>query len=215
MKEEKVYRSGIFIYPGVEILDVAGPAEVFAANPEFNVISVGLTRDPLRAKDSLMLVPDSSLEDCPNLDVLVVPGGNIDEVQNNEEVIRWLKAMSIKANIILSVCKGAFLLAAAGLLDGKTFTSHHEHVDKLQRLVPSGKAVKNKRFADSGNIISTAGRAAGIDGALHVVKRIKGESAASATASYLEYPFWGDSLHRFNREPLLRNTENSDLRSNK
>ncbi|AHM61188.1 ThiJ/PfpI domain-containing protein [Flammeovirgaceae bacterium 311] len=190
MKEQKVYRSGILLYPGVEILNVAGPAEVFAATENFNVVSIGINTEPVKANKGFTLVPDYSLEDCPYLDVLVIPGGAIEKIQSNNDVLLWLQAMSIKTNLLLSVCTGAFLLAAAGLLDGKTYTTHHQFIDKLQSLAPYGKAIRNLRYTDSGNIIATAGVSAGIEGALHVVRRLTGAGTALNTASRIEYPYW-------------------------
>ncbi|WP_225000288.1 DJ-1/PfpI family protein [Cesiribacter sp. SM1] len=190
MKDQKVYRSGILLYPGVEILNVAGPAEVFAATAHFKVITLSLTTEPIRANKGFTLVPDYELKDSPLLDVLVIPGGCIEKIQDNEEVLRWLKAMSIKTNLLLSVCTGAYLLAAAGLLDGKIFTTHHEHIDSLQQYAPYGKAIRGPRYTDSGNIIATAGVSAGIEGALHVVRRLRGVATALHTAASIEFPYW-------------------------
>lgn len=188
-----MYRSGILLYPGVEILNVAGPAEVFAATENFIVTSIGLTTQPLKANKGFTLVPDYSLEECPYLDVLVIPGGAIEKIQNNHDLLLWLQAMSIKTNLILSVCTGAFLLAAAGLLDGKNYTTHHQFIDRLQRLAPYGNAIRNLRYTDSGNIIATAGVSAGIEGALHVVRRLTGAGTAHNTASRIEYPYWQEA----------------------
>jgi transcriptional regulator GlxA family with amidase domain len=215
MKEQKIYRSGILLYPGVEILNVAGPAEVFAATESFKVFTLGISTEPLRANRCFTLVPDYSLEDSPQLDVLVIPGGSIEKIQNDTEVLLWLKAMSIKTNLLLSVCTGAYLLAAAGLLDGKIFTTHHQHIDSLQQHAPYGKALSGPRYTDSGNIIASAGLSAGIEGALHVVRRLMGTTAALQTAAFLEFPYWQQDSQAPEQATLHRRSENTNLWGNK
>ncbi|MBW3545106.1 MAG: DJ-1/PfpI family protein, partial [Bacteroidetes bacterium] len=174
MREEKVLDVGILLYEGADILDMAGPAEVFSAGASFRTRTIGLGSEPVKAGGIFKLLPDVGIDNCPHLDVLVVPGGEVEEVVEDEELLRWLKAMSIKTNILMSVCTGAFLLAAAGLLDDRPYTTSQQHLEKLRSQVPNGQPKQHVRFVDSGNIITTAGISACIDGALQVVKRLQG-----------------------------------------
>lgn len=187
MREEKVLDVGILLYEGADVLDMAGPAEVFSAGTGFRIRTIGLGSQAVKAGGIFMLLPDVGIDNCPHLDVLVIPGGTADEVVEDSELLRWLQAMSIKTNILMSVCTGAFLLAAAGLLDSRPYTTSQQHLEKLRSQVPGGKPKQEVRFVDSGNIITTAGKSSCIDGALQVVKRLQGAAAAQEIAQQLEY----------------------------
>ena len=213
MEEEKI-DVGILLYEGVEILDIASPAEVFATASGFRVSTIGLSDKPVKAMGVLTLVPDYSMSDNPHLDVLVIPGGAYQPLLANPDLLLWLQAMSIKTNIMLSVCTGAFLLAAAGLLDGRTFTTAQRQLEKLQRMVPTGKAVRMAHYVDTGNIVTTAGVAAGVEGALHVVKRLRGQGEAQQVAEYMEYTHLEDKIG-LDRDPVPGRIKNADLAGNK
>ena len=214
MKEEKAFDVGILLYQGVDILELAGPLEVFAAAKGFSTYNVGLVNESVSSRGNLGLLPDCSLQKCPHLDVLVVPGGAVEEVQQNAALLRWLQAMTIKTSILMSVCTGAFLFAAAGLLDGRNYTSASQALNKLPKMVNGGRFLRDVRFVDSGNIITTAGPSSGIDGALHVVKRLKGTAEAQTIAQYLEYPLWPDAATS-NRTSPIRRSENTGWLGNK
>ena len=181
---------GILIFPGVELLDFAGPAEVFIVAREarlFRVATVAETREPLRTMGDLEIVPTHAYADAPPFDVIVVPGGAMRNV--SEAGIAWLKTASARAQITMSVCMGALLLARAGLLAGLEATTHHWGLEALGRLAPGCRVVEGRRFVDAGRIVTTAGVTAGIDGALHVVERLFGAEAATWTASeWMEHP---------------------------
>ena len=181
---------GILIFPGVELLDFAGPAEVFIVAREarlFRVATVAETREPLRTMGDLEIVPTHAYADAPPFDVIVVPGGAMRNV--SEAGIAWLKTASARAQITMSVCMGALLLARAGLLAGLEATTHHWGLEALGRLAPGCRVVEGRRFVDAGRIVTTAGVTAGIDGALHVVERLFGTEAATWTASeWMEHP---------------------------
>ena len=181
---------GILIFPGVELLDFAGPAEVFIVAREarlFRVATVAETREPLRTMGALEIVPTHAYADAPPFDVIVVPGGAMRNV--SEAGIAWLKTASAHAQITMSVCMGALLLARAGLLAGLEATTHHWGLEALGRLAPGCRVVEGRRFVDAGRIVTTAGVTAGIDGALHVVERLFGTEAATWTASeWMEHP---------------------------
>lgn len=179
----------IFIHDGVELLDFAGPGEVFASSG-FNVYTVAATADPIISQGFVTITPQFTIDNCPTPDIIVLPGGATDIPMRNEAVLRWLKNSVPKTTITLSVCTGAGLLSKAGFLDGKTATTFHNYIDELQRNTPKAKIIRDTRFVDNGSIITTAGVSAGIDGALHVVEKLKGRETAQRTATYMEYDKW-------------------------
>jgi len=189
-REVKKRNVAIFIHNGVEILDFAGPSEVFASTEGFNVYTVSLTNEPIISQGFIKITPTYSLANCPKPDIVVLPGGNTGPFIENKPLIDWIKNASTQAEVMLSVCTGAGLLAKAGLLDGKQATTFHSYIEPLQRATPKAKILRNTRFVDNGQIITTAGVSAGIDGALHVVAKLKGQAIATQTARYMEYDKW-------------------------
>jgi transcriptional regulator GlxA family with amidase domain len=181
----------ILVWPGAELLDFTGPAEVFAAAGKhrfFKVYTVGLSKEPLRTQGSVLVKPEFTLEDCPKPDVIVIPGGNMNPVSGNRAVLEWVKQHAANAEIVLSVCTGSFLLAEAGLLDGLEATTHHFGWDALASQYPRVRVVRSERFVDDGKIVTAGGVSAGIDGALHVVEKLHGRDAAEWTArEWMEY----------------------------
>jgi transcriptional regulator GlxA family with amidase domain len=134
----------------------------------------------------ITLTPDFTYQTAPKADVLVVPGGNTRAVGKAGRA--WLKKASGEAEVTLSVCFGAFLLADAGLLDGVEATTHSWGIEGLKKAAPKCKVVTGRRFVDGGKVVTTAGVTAGIDGALHVVERLLGKKAARWTAEeWMEY----------------------------
>jgi transcriptional regulator GlxA family with amidase domain len=182
----------ILLFPDVEVLDFAGPFEVFAVTDElrgyytFNVITVAETVAPIRARNGLQVLPDHSFTTCPSPHVLIIPGGfGTRALLKNEPVLAWLRTQAASAELVMSVCTGAFLLARLGLLDGLRATTHHEC---LRALAPAATVDPSARFHDNGKILTAAGISAGIDCSLHVVSRLLGPAAAATTARYMEYP---------------------------
>jgi transcriptional regulator GlxA family with amidase domain len=186
----KALNVAIFIHEGVELLDFAGPGEVFASSPGFNVFTVAASVEPIVCQGFVKITPQFTIANCPRPDVIVLPGGATNIPMGNKDVIDWLRNAVPKTQVTLSVCTGAGLLSKAGQLDGKTVTTFHNYIDALQEITPKAKVIRNTRFVDNGLIITTAGVSAGIDGALHVVSKIKGLAAAKATAEYMEYDKW-------------------------
>jgi transcriptional regulator GlxA family with amidase domain len=185
----------LFLFPEVEVLDFAGPFEVFAVTDElrgyytFNVITVAETVAPIRARNGLQVLPDHSFTTCPSPHVLIIPGGfGTRALLKNEPVLAWLRTQTASAELVMSVCTGAFLLARLGLLDGLRATTHHECLDDLRALAPAATVDATARFHDNGKILTAAGISAGIDCSLHVVSRLLGPAAAATTARYMEYP---------------------------
>jgi transcriptional regulator GlxA family with amidase domain len=184
----------ILLFDNVEVLDFAGPFEVFAVanelrgHTDFKVITVALTRGTVRAVNGLKVLADYTLEDCPAPDVLIVPGGaGTRALLNQPTLLEWLRVKSRHAEIVASVCTGALVLAKVGLLDGLRVTTHHQSLDELRRLAPSAIVDPSQRFHDNGKICTAAGISAGIDLALHLVARLLGPEAADSTAHYMEY----------------------------
>ncbi|HTL66744.1 MAG TPA: DJ-1/PfpI family protein [Lacunisphaera sp.] len=181
----------VLVWPGVELLDFTGPCEVFSAaghHQLFRVFLVGLDGTPVRTQNGVTVQPEFTLANCPRPDVVVVPGGDMRAVEGNAPVLAWVKARSGEADVTLSVCTGAFVLAEAGLLDGLPATTHHRGWDELARDFPQVRVVRTARFVDNGRIITAGGVSAGIDGALRVVEKLAGAPAAEwAAREWMEY----------------------------
>jgi transcriptional regulator GlxA family with amidase domain len=178
----------IFAFQGMELLDFAGPGEVFqAAGPKFKVYTVAESTEPIVSQGFVKIVPEYSIHNCPQPDLLVIPGGATSATLKNPDVIAWVKRVSGDAELTMSVCTGAFILAKAGLLDGQEATTHWFHLTRLGKSAPDIQVRKNVRFVDTGRIVTTAGVSAGIDGALHVVERLLGHHVAVRVAKGMEY----------------------------
>ena len=194
--KKKSMNVGVFVYEGMEILDFGGPAEVFAAagnfsdKAEFNVYTVGSTKESILSQGFIRITPEFSIADCPKPDIIVFPGGNSANVTQDEATMKWLAAESPDLKIAMSVCTGAFVLAKAGLLDEKKATTWYGAIGRLREASPKTTVLEKTRFVDNGNVITTAGVSAGIDGALHVVATLLGDEAAQNTARYMEYDKW-------------------------
>ena len=185
----KKIRICFYLQNNVEVLDFAGPMEAFVY-AGFEVFTVSKTKDPIKAQGILTIIPDYSIADAPDADILVFFGGNAGAAANDPEVIAWVKKKEKQAEYLVSVCTGAFILGKAGLLDGLTVTTFHSRIDELRSAVPNAKVLANVRFVDNGRVITTAGISAGIDGALHLIAKLKGEETARETAFYMEYDKW-------------------------
>lgn len=184
----------ILLFDDVEVLDFAGPFEVFAVTDElggyetFNVFTVADGAGTVRARNGLTVVPHYSLEQCPPPHVLIIPGGfGTRALLRKPALLAWVRLRVRTAELTMSVCTGALVLAQLGLLDGLKATTHHECLGLLRELAPDAEVVDNERFVDTGSILTAAGISAGIDCSLHVVQRLCGAEAATATARYMEY----------------------------
>jgi transcriptional regulator GlxA family with amidase domain len=188
---------GILIFDEVEVLDFCGPFEVFAVTGRreqldlFHVHTVARSR-PVLARGGLSVNPQHTLTNAPQADVLVIPGGfGTRREMNDPEVTDWIAKSARLAEVVLSVCTGALLLANAGLLDGLSATTHHGALDLLEQVAPRATVERDRRVIDNGKIIVAAGVSAGIDAALHVVAKLHGEDRAHETARYMEYEWRG------------------------
>lgn len=189
----------IYLFPDVEVLDFAGPYEVLTTanrvfrrrNPEaadiFRVFGVAREGSLVRARAGLEMKAEYGFADHPHVDVLVVPGGVVTRELDRPEVIDWIARRHETARLTASVCTGAFLLAKAGLLDGRPATTHWEDVDDLRTMFPSIDVVTGCRWVDDGKVVTSGGISAGIDMSLHLVARLAGEELALATARQMEF----------------------------
>ena len=184
----------IFIFDDAEVLDFAGPFEVFSVTSELNnyepfeVYTVAEKSAAISARNGLSVNPDYTILNCPQPDILIVPGGIGTRIlMNHQPVIDWIKSCAEIAELVLSVCTGSLLLAKAGLLEGLEATTHHQVFDLLIEIAPNTTVVKDRRFVDNGKIITSGGISAGIDMSLYVVGRLLGKEKAEQTAEHMEY----------------------------
>jgi transcriptional regulator GlxA family with amidase domain len=194
--------TGIFIFDGVEVLDFAGPFEVFSRtrlvpgtesrrsdeSAPFDVFTVAATRQEVRATGGLRVVPQHDFASAPHVDLLVIPGGfGTRPLLEDAPTLEWIRRTAAAAGTVTSVCTGSLLLARAGLLAGKRATTHWAALDLLAGLDPTVTVDREARVVADG-IISSAGVAAGIDMAFAVVEKVCGRAVADETAKYIEYP---------------------------
>jgi transcriptional regulator GlxA family with amidase domain len=184
----------VAIAEGVTVIDFAGPWEVFqdvmvperggdhANQMPFELFTVSETRAPVTGSGGLRLVPDHTFESAPQPKVIVVPAQ-----VGSKALHAWLRKASEKADVTMSVCTGAFQLARAGLLSGKSATTHHDFIDSLAKEYPDVRVRRGLRFVENGRIATAGGLTSGIDLALRVVERYFGRPVAERTAVYMEY----------------------------
>lgn len=186
LSEDKKITVCFYLYDGVEVLDFAGPMEVFSY-AGFKIITVAKTKSPLLSQGILKIIPDYSIKDAPQTDIFAVFGGSDEVATDDPEVISWIKSRDSATKNFFSVCTGAFILGKAGLLDQLTVTTFHKSIINLQKAVPKAKVLQNVRYVDNGRVLTTAGISAGIDGALHLVAKLRGKKVAEAIAKQIEY----------------------------
>jgi len=185
---------GILLFDGVEELDAVGPWEVLAwwtlHHPEdgYEVVTVAETDARVTCAKGLRLLPDLALADAPELDVVVYPGGQGTRAHLTDPArLDWIRRQRQTASIMTSVCTGALVYAAAGLLGGRPATTHWSAFDELQALDPTIDAKHDVRYVDDGDTITSAGVSAGIDMALHLVDRLAGRERAVEVRRAIQY----------------------------
>jgi transcriptional regulator GlxA family with amidase domain len=190
---------GIYVFDEVEVLDFAGPFEVFStasrvvdrdragAGRGFEVLLLADEPRTVQARGGFPIVCTRAIGEYPALDVLIVPGGVVTRELERPAVIAWIAGCARTTVVTASVCTGAFLLARAGLLDGRRATSHWEDIDDLRRMFPALKVEDGLRWIDEGPVVTSAGISAGIDMSLHLVERLGGEELALRTARQMDY----------------------------
>jgi cyclohexyl-isocyanide hydratase len=176
---------GFLVFPKVQQLDLTGPYEVFASWPGARVRLVAKSRAPIASATGLVLTPDLTFEDCPQLDVICVPGGvGINPLLNDEETLAFLRRQASGARFVTSVCTGALVLGAAGLLRGKRATTHWASHNFLSAF---GAIPVEARVVRDGDLMTGGGVTAGIDFALTLVAELAGREAAEAIQLNFEY----------------------------
>jgi transcriptional regulator GlxA family with amidase domain len=208
MKQQ--WKVGIFLYDHVDLTDIAGPYEVFhlagytaddfpkllsgQATPDehpFLVSTVSSNARPLQASNGLRLQSDYAFEQAPVFDIVVIPGSNLtvlDQIgTQDKEVIRWIAQAATHSQLMTSVCTGAFLLAQAGLLDGKRATTHWSALERFAQRFPQIQVQRAVKFVDEGTIITAGGVTAGFNMALHIVERLIGAHMAQLTAKGIDF----------------------------
>jgi len=196
------YRTAIVIFDEVEVLDFAGPFEVFSVTGRrqklepFDVYTVAERLAPVAARNGLSVNPRYSFANCPPPDILVVPGGfGTRREMKNPVMLEWVSRVAPTCKLVLSVCTGALVLGAAGLLDQREATTHFMAFDELRSVAPRALVREGSRIVDNGNVVLSAGVSAGIDMSLHVVARLLGTDVARETARYMEYEgTWEDAV---------------------
>ena len=182
-------RVAFLIGPNVNVIDTAGPWETFqdagagaGGSSPFQLFTVAQTKQVVHATAGLRLAPHHTYASAPQPDVVVVPAK-----QATAATRRWLRRRAAKAQVVMSVCTGAFILAEAGLLDGRTATTHHDFFDQFESSFPNVRLVRGERFVEHDDVATAAGLTSGIDLALRVVERYLGRPAAEGTARYMEH----------------------------
>lgn len=192
----KVYQVGILLFNEVEVLDFAGPFEVFSLaeyvdskKQAFNVQTISQNGNIIRARNGLKVLPDHSFYNHPPFDLLIIPGGyGAEAIEiHNEVVIDWIKTKTKEVEIIASICTGAFLLAEAGVLDNKKATTHWMDLDHLENDYPKIQVQRAKKYVDEGSVMTSAGISAGIQLSLHLVSKLTSQQVAVQTAKRMEY----------------------------
>jgi len=183
---------GIYIFDQAEVLDFSGPFEVFSvanrlANLGWSIWLVAEEKSLVEARGVFQVKPHYSIQNVPELDVLIVVGGVHSDELRKAEVINWIRKTAEKTQITASVCTGAFLLAEAGLLAGLEVTTHWEDIPDLQRNYPNLQVRKGIRWIEQGKLFTAAGISAGIDMSLELVARLAGAELAERTARQMEY----------------------------
>jgi len=189
----------IYLFDEIEVLDLGGPFEVFSTASRmkarlmpdavrlFEVFTVADVIRPVRARGGLIVQPAFDIMNHPAIDVLIVPGGVVTAELERPAVIEWIARTAAKAELTASVCTGAFLLGKAGLLRGKTITTHWEDIEDFRTMFPDVPVRGDERWIDAGEIVTSAGISAGLDMSLHLVGRLESEELAVRTARQMDY----------------------------
>lgn len=186
---------GLLAFPDMEVLDFAGPFEVFSVANQlsdyklFDIHVIGLNEQLVKAKNGLKIMPDCGMDTISKLDILIIPGGDGSKaLLKHEKGMAWIDSIIPQAQIVATICSGARILAQLGYLRNQTFTTHASVFEDVVSIEPTAKALKAVRFVDNGKIMTAAGVAAGIDLSLHIVEKLFGTALKEETARYMEYP---------------------------
>lgn len=186
---------GILIFDNAEVLDFAGPFEVFSVTSElnnhelFNVFTIAKEKSPVTAVNGLSVNPTYSFHNAPvNIEILILSGGaGTRQVIRDAETLEWIRKVHGNSEITASICSGSRMLATLGLLDNLEYVTHHDVFEHIQEIAPQAIPNKNERYIDHGKIMTSGGISAGIDLSLHIVEKLLGTAIKEKTATYMEY----------------------------
>ncbi|MGV2988128.1 DJ-1/PfpI family protein [Vibrio sp. E150_011] len=183
---------GIYIYDDAEVLDFSGPFEVFSTAKRmdaahWNVFLVSETLEPVSARGGFNILPHYSIHNHPAIDLLIVVGGVHTEEMKKPHILSWLSTVDKRAERVVSVCTGAFLLANAGLLNGLSVTTHWEDIPDLKQAFPELLVIDDKRWVTSGKYTTSGGISAGIDMSLYLVSELRSQDFAERVARQMDY----------------------------
>jgi len=188
-------RVAFLISDGAEVIDFAGPWEVFQdvhvpsrgttmdERMPFQLFTVAESRKPIRATGGLKIVPDYDFASAPPAKLIVIPA----QGDPTDATKAWLKKSAQISDVTMSVCTGAFVLGATGMLSGQSATTHHDFYDEFAKVFPDIQLQRGVRFVDNGKLATAGGLTSGIDLALHVVERYYGAEVAQQTATFMEH----------------------------
>ncbi len=192
MKE--IIQVGILLFNEVEVLDFAGPFEVFSVATEnntklFNAFTIGESDKTIIARNGLKVIPEYTIQNHPEFDILIIPGGyGAEHIEiKNKTILNWIKAQQAKVDMLASICTGAFLLAQSGILDNIKATTHWMDLDRLENEYPKVTVIRGVKFVDEGKIITAGGISAGINMSFHIIERLLGKKVVEETAKRMEY----------------------------
>lgn len=179
---------GVILYPGFELLDVFGPVEMWAYVPNLKVVLIAEKAGRVNSTQGVPTIAEYSFDTCPDLDILMVPGGmgTLRQV-NNEAILDFVRERHETAEITTSVCTGSWILAKAGVLDGHKATSNKLYFNQTTQQSPNVEWIAKARWVDDGKVITSSGVSAGMDMALHLIERLNGAEQADRIASLTEY----------------------------
>lgn len=193
-------RVGIYIYDNAEVLDFSGPYEVFSTASRVSTGTGGIEtflvaekKQPVIARAAYSVNPHYGFDDHPEIDVLMIPGGVHTAELMKPEVLDWVRKVSGPARIVASVCTGAFILAEAGLLNGRQVTTHWDDVAELRASYKHLTVCESRRWVHDGKYVSSAGISAGIDMSLYLVASLLSRELAEKTARQMDYRWTVDT----------------------
>lgn len=186
---------GIFIFDDAEVLDFAGPFEVFSVTAQlndhkpFNVFTIAKTKENISAVNGLKVLPDYSIKDHPPIDLLIVAGGQGTRIiMKDAQILAWIRRIYEESELTLSICSASRIFGALGELDGKNYSTHQDVYDHMSEIAPKANPQKDNRYTrTSDKLFTSGGISAGIDLSFHVVANLLGKNTARKTAQYMEY----------------------------
>ena len=180
---------GVLLFPGFELLDATGPLEVWGnLKDRVKIVTLAPEKGPVTSSQGITLIADHALTDTPPLDLLLVPGGfGVRKLLKDTATLTWLKKTTTSTPLTMSVCNGASLLAATGLLDGRPATTNKAYWTQATKPGPKVNWIRQARWIDDGTIVTSSGVTAGIDMTLHIVARLYGQPVAQTAANQIEH----------------------------